>query len=130
MPDTRPPVEIHSKPANVINPADIEPPTTITDPRAKRKMKRRYQRDSNYTGPASPPADSEQADEDAVAGDDAEDDEDVQASNRDAGNAVGQPAGDEENEVAGRGVNSSNGSIGRQNYIFLGDFVDRGYFSL
>ena len=137
MPDTHPPAEVAAeapappKPAIAISSADIEPPTTITDPRAKRKMKRRFQSDSNYTGPSPPPgsdadAADNQADEEG-AGDDVEDDDEGQRRNRDSVNAA---AADDEDGDAAAPINVPNGAIGRQNYIFLGDFVDRGYFSL
>jgi serine/threonine-protein phosphatase PP1-1 len=103
---------------STINPADLEPPTAITDPRVKRKMKRRFQRDPNYTGPVSPPG-GDGEDED---GDEEEEERGRSRSvhdRRSTGSA--SDAGSTRNTVVGNG---------QQNFIFLGDFVDRGYFSL
>jgi len=127
MPDGKPPPELTSKPAKVINPADIEPPTTITDPKAKRKMKRRFQSDAKYTG-TSP---GEEGDDFELGnGDELEDDEEVTRGRSRSRSKRGDEVEDSEAEVGGADRSSSTGSIGRQNYIFLGDFVDRGYFSL
>ncbi|KAH7085797.1 Metallo-dependent phosphatase-like protein [Paraphoma chrysanthemicola] len=109
-----PPVTLPS----TINPADLEPPTAITDPRVKRKMKRRFQRDPNYTGPTSPPG----GDGDDDDGDEEEEERGRSRSvhdRRSTGSA--SDAGSTRNTVVGNG---------QQNFIFLGDFVDRGYFSL
>jgi serine/threonine-protein phosphatase PP1-1 len=124
MPDDRPPVEASSTPppkppAAVINAADIEPPTTITDPRAKRKMKRRFQSDSNYTGPVTPPTEDGEDDEEG----------DEEEETRGRSRSIGKRRDEEEDGERGE-VNQVSGNHGRQNYIFLGDFVDRGYFSL
>jgi serine/threonine-protein phosphatase PP1-1 len=128
MPDDSPPVETAppAKPTNVINPEDIEPPTTITDPKAKRKMKRRFQRDEKYTGPVTPPADENENEEPNLAD---EGDDDEENRGRRMSLTKRNSSSDQEDLDA---VNTTNfaGSRGHQNYIFLGDFVDRGYFSL
>jgi len=111
--------------SDVINAADIEPPTRITDPKARRKMKRRYQSDSKYTGPASGP-DGDAGEEELEEGDE---EEEPRGRSRSV-SLLKSSEDDEEAEVVGPGGVSSSGAIGQQNYIFLGDFVDRGYFSL
>jgi|TARA_R110002003_G_scaffold32_11_gene2017 serine/threonine-protein phosphatase PP1-1 len=109
-----PPVTLPS----TINPADLEPPTAITDPRVKRKMKRRFQRDPNYTGPVSPPG-----------GDGEDDDGDEEEEERGRSRSVHDRRSTGSASDAGSTRNTVVGN-GQQNFIFLGDFVDRGYFSL
>jgi serine/threonine-protein phosphatase PP1-1 len=109
-----PPVTLPS----TINPADLEPPTSITDPKVKRKMKRRFQRDPNYIGPTSPPG-----------GDGDEEGDDDEEEERGRSRSVQ----DRRSLGSASDVDSTKNTVGgngQQNFIFLGDFVDRGYFSL
>ena len=111
-----------------ISAADIEPPTQIRDPKVKKKMKRRFQRDSAYTSATSNDGSDAYEDDQELRGrmrsrsmDDPDEDEEFELDSEDSGVGVGE--GTSRSKTAGH-------ANGMQNFIFLGDFVDRGYFSL
>ncbi|EME40502.1 hypothetical protein DOTSEDRAFT_74163 [Dothistroma septosporum NZE10] len=124
--------------AAMFSASDIEPPTQITDPKVKRKMKRRFQKDSAYTSAASEDGSepggvddeerrgrvrsrsmNESVDEDEDIEDDASED-----------SGVGVRSSEPSRSKSTAKSNQVDHTNGLQNFIFLGDFVDRGYFSL
>jgi serine/threonine-protein phosphatase PP1-1 len=87
---------------------DLEPPTEITDPKLKKKMQNLKMDDSSIRDSVSS----------NVSSDEAEDEEEER----------GRPR-TKETEM-GESREGHQGLPGNQNFIFMGDFVDRGYFSL
>lgn len=113
MPGEDPPAKQSKRKKQGISLQDIEPPTEITNPKLRKKMNLNSITETEPNNDATSETNSP-----VLSDEDVEEGDEHRGRSRNAEQEMGQSK------------EGSQGLPGDQNYIFMGDFVDRGYFSL